>query len=266
MTELVVTQEVPLRPDPDPNADSNVNLAVGDRVTKLLALGEWIKVQKGTNSRAKRGWVQAIHLREIVGITVNLHPEPLSEDFTPVTGEVEEVAQVAEWKKVKVTAADGTGLFGWIKVAADDGGGVATPLVQPDIPSDPDSSDIQLNLGINEIYLQPILKASGITHIDAAALAALIDAEADKITSGPNRGQWNRNCLNSSSGAGGLTQFLRSTWIAHAKDTGHLLTGPQGQKASSMRRTGSSTRAVCWRCVSIRNCRSCRRPNSALPI
>ena len=57
----------------------------------------------------------------------------------------------------------------------------------------------------------------------AAALAALIDAEAAKITSGPDKGRWDAQSFNSASGATGLTQFLRGTWMDHARNGTTLL-------------------------------------------
>jgi hypothetical protein len=42
-------------------------------------------------------------------------------------------------------------------------------------------------LGANERYREALLQAQSITSIDAAALAALIDAEAAKIAAAPMR-------------------------------------------------------------------------------
>lgn len=80
-----------------------------------------------------------------------------------------------------------------------------------------------LRLGVNEIYRGAIEAAQQLTGIDGSAIAALIDAEAAKISSGPNRGRWNRESHNAGSGASGLTQFLASTWIDHALRPAHLL-------------------------------------------
>lgn len=75
----------------------------------------------------------------------------------------------------------------------------------------------------NEDFRAPLLKAEELTQIDAAALAALIDAEAAKIKSGPEKGKWNKNSVHPGSGASGLTQFLSSTWLDQAKRPGRLL-------------------------------------------
>lgn len=80
-----------------------------------------------------------------------------------------------------------------------------------------------LTLGVNEVYLTEIETAQQQTDIDGSAIAALIDAEAAKIKAGPDKGQWDKDSYNSGSGAGGLTQFLASTWIGHAQNPTHLL-------------------------------------------
>jgi hypothetical protein len=53
-----------------------------------------------------------------------------------------------------------------------------------------------LLLGINEDYRDAIERAQQITGIDGSAIAALIDAEAAKIKSGPNKGKWDRKSFN----------------------------------------------------------------------
>ncbi len=63
------------------------------------------------------------------------------------------------------------------------------------------------------------MKAKEITAIDAASLAALIDAEAAKRSNG----QWDANSRATTSSAAGLTQFLKGTWITHAKTKNTLL-------------------------------------------
>lgn len=80
-----------------------------------------------------------------------------------------------------------------------------------------------LKLGVNEPFRAAVESAGQLTGIDSSALAAVIDAEAAKIGSGANKGMWDKNSFNSSSGAGGMTQFLESTWIGHAQGVGHLL-------------------------------------------
>jgi hypothetical protein len=78
-------------------------------------------------------------------------------------------------------------------------------------------------LGINEAYRSEVEAAQERTGIDGSAIAALIDAEAAKIGSGPNKGIWKKDSYNESSGAAGLTQFLASTWSGHAQNPSHLL-------------------------------------------
>ncbi len=82
---------------------------------------------------------------------------------------------------------------------------------------------MSLVLGINEAYRSQIEAAQGRTNIDGSAIAALIDAEAAKIKSGPKKGMWDHKSFNDSSGAAGLTQFLASTWVGHARNASHLL-------------------------------------------
>lgn len=219
MAEFTVNAVVSLRPDPDLNSTASGTINPGDRVTEIIRLGSWVKVAVG----ARTGWVQAQDLKEIVGKTVKLHPEPLSASFELVTGTIEPLVALANWQKVRVVTADGTIREGWIDTTDHDVGPETPPPPPPPPPSDPTTSTTELKLGVNAVYLDAIMKAHQITGMDPAALAALIDAEADKIRTGPNRGQWDRNCLNPDSGAGGLTQFLSSTWISHAKNTRNLL-------------------------------------------
>lgn len=88
-----------------------------------------------------------------------------------------------------------------------------------------------LALGKNEIYRNAIETAEKITGIDGSALAALIDAEAAKIPTGPDKGQWDRTSYNARSGAAGMAQFLASTWIGHARNPTHLLNA-RGKEAA----------------------------------
>jgi hypothetical protein len=76
-----------------------------------------------------------------------------------------------------------------------------------------------LKLGPNEIYRDDLEFAATRTGFDAAALAALIDAEAAKL---PN-GQWNKDSAAPSSSAVGLTQFLEATWLDRARKLGSYL-------------------------------------------
>ncbi|MEA2887616.1 MAG: N-acetylmuramoyl-L-alanine amidase [Bradyrhizobium sp.] len=66
-----------------------------------------------------------------------------------------------------------------------------------------------LKLDVNDVYRDEIMAAATKCAMDPAGLAALIDAEADKLANG----QWNRNSRNPTSTAVGLTQFLKGSWI-----------------------------------------------------
>ena len=219
MSQFTVRELVELQPDPDPNSPSLGALSPGDRIVDLLRLGDWAKVEATDKDGTIRvGWMSAGNLEEIVGQTVKLHPEPLSEDFVVATGTVEPVLDLANWRKVRVTTGAEVRV-GWVDTTAAESEEAAAPTEghpEPDVAE-------ALNLGVNEVYRQALLKAQEITGIDGAALAALIDAEAGKIASGPEKGQWNRRAVNNDSGAAGLTQFLASTWLAHARDSGTLL-------------------------------------------
>ncbi|MGO1076398.1 hypothetical protein [Inquilinus sp. CA228] len=80
-----------------------------------------------------------------------------------------------------------------------------------------------LKLGKNDVYRGEIQAAEKATGIDGSAIAALIDAEAAKIGSGANKGQWDQDSYNPTSKAGGMTQFLENTWAGHARNPAHLL-------------------------------------------
>ncbi|MCP4937129.1 MAG: hypothetical protein GY927_23710 [bacterium] len=82
-----------------------------------------------------------------------------------------------------------------------------------------------LDLGVNDVYRDAILEASDIVRLDPAALAALIDAEAGKVRTGPKKGQWDPKSFNSDSGASGLTQFLKKTWLERASDPDSKVNG-----------------------------------------
>ena len=112
---------------------------------------------------------------------MQLHPEPMSPEFEVVTGTLETMVEVANWQKVKVTVGDEV-LVGWIDAnatASEDEQDTDEPVI---VAGD------QLSLGVNEVFRDQLLKAEEITKIDAAALAALVDAEAAKVGSGTNTG------------------------------------------------------------------------------
>jgi hypothetical protein len=164
-----------------------------------MTLGDWAKVKAtDQDGNPQIGWLEARHVKEIVGQTVKLHAEPLSEAFDVVTGTIEQILEVANWRKVKVTT-DAQVHVGWIDANATEAPESGDES-EPQSPSVPRGEN--LSLGVNEVYRQALLKAQDVTNIDAAALAALIDAEAEKITRGPDKGQWNRKSFNDASGAG----------------------------------------------------------------
>ena len=139
----------------------------------------------------------------------------MSPEFEVVTGTLETMVEVANWQKVKVTVGSEV-LVGWIDTNA-----TASEEDQQDTDQPVIVAGDQLSLGVNEVFRDPLLKAEEITKIDAAALAALIDAEAAKVNSGANAGQWDPKSFNADSDAAGLTQFLQSTWLGHAREFDH---------------------------------------------
>jgi len=217
MDLFTVSESVPLRPDPDPNSPPTATLVPGDRIKDPLKLGDWAKVNAtSAGGDTKAGWILSKFLQAIVGQTVKLHPEPMSEQFVTVTGTLETVLEVANWHKVRVTTGTET-REGWIDASAP-------ARAEPDAAVEPVApAGDELSLGVNELFREALLQAQSITKIDAAALAALIDAEAAKISSGPSKGQWDPRSFNSDSGATGLTQFIRGTWLDHARNSTTLL-------------------------------------------
>jgi hypothetical protein len=91
----------------------------------------------------------------------------------------------------------------------------ARSLLAPLLPTLPQARPIpagiagNLKLDVNEVYRDEIIAAATKCAMDPAGLAALIDAEADKLANG----QWDRNSRNPTSTAVGLTQFLKGSWI-----------------------------------------------------
>jgi murein DD-endopeptidase MepM/ murein hydrolase activator NlpD len=75
-----------------------------------------------------------------------------------------------------------------------------------------------LKLGANETYREALLLAQQRTGIDAAALAAVIDAEAGKVGQ-----RWSPGSKAPGSTAVGLTQFTIGTWLVMARTPGTLL-------------------------------------------
>lgn len=101
-----------------------------------------------------------------------------------------------------------------------------------------------LRLGRNNVYRDAILQASKRLGLAPQALCALIDCEAGKVVERipvldsqgkpviDKRGKplvrtirelWNASAYNASSHAAGMTQFLRSTWLAHVLIPGRFI-------------------------------------------
>ena len=215
MSEFTVREQIPLQPDPDPGSPPIGTVSPGERLTGLVPLGNWVRVEVNrSDGRTQEGWIPAADIEEIVGQTVQLYEEPLSDSFVVLTGTVDWLREPLEnWRKASVTV-DAVQHTGWINLSE----------IGEDIaPADDEGDANILELGINEVYRKHLLKAQEITGIDAAALAALIDAEAGKIKHGPQKGMWNPNASNSRSSAAGLTQFLDGTWLEMARKAGSFL-------------------------------------------
>ena len=92
----------------------------------------------------------------------------------------------------------------------------AQALIAPFKPQPPTPPPVpfadNLQLGVNAQYGADIMGAANKCAMDPAGLAALIDAEAAKNSSG----LWDRNSANPTSTARGLTQFLKGTWLQMA--------------------------------------------------
>jgi Bacterial SH3 domain len=82
MGQFTVSESVPLRRDPDPNSPPVATLSPGDRISNIVKLGDWAKINATDSAgNPQTGWILSQFLKEIVGQTVQLHPEPLSEHF-----------------------------------------------------------------------------------------------------------------------------------------------------------------------------------------
>ncbi|MET0599335.1 MAG: hypothetical protein ABWZ57_15880 [Mesorhizobium sp.] len=217
MSNFTVRESVDVRPDPDLSSQSVGMIKPGDRILVSVQLGDWSKIN-GTDDTGNvlTGWIASRFVKEIVGQTVQLHPEPLSEQFEEVTGVLDTLVELANWRKVKVTSGNDV-RAGWVDTTTLD---VNEP--QPP-PEEVGGGGDRLSLGANEPFRAALLKAEELTGIDASALAALVDAEAAKLAGGPNKGQWDPESFNAGSGAAGLTQFLSRTWLDHARNAATLL-------------------------------------------
>lgn len=217
MANFIVSADTPLLPDPDESSKAILTLAAQDRVTLIRTLDIWSKVSFTDQTGAAHfGWVQTAHLEKAPEQKIQLFAQPFAEKSEEVTGSV--VATLGElagapWKFVRVKKDDGVVVDGWLTIAND-----AKPVEPPDEPiADASPKKGDLALGANSRYRDALLKAQELTGIDAAALAALVNAEAAKISSGPDKGVWNPRSHNADSGAAGLTQFLASTWLRFAR-------------------------------------------------
>jgi hypothetical protein len=213
-----------LRPDPDENSTPILTLEPSDLVSVEKTLDTWTKVTLTRADKSISGWLDSTNLIPVQQATVKLFDEPLGNLLQTVTGRIEVIANVATWAKVMVTQVDGSApLVGWTEDA-----GAAPPPAKPagEVPA-AGAVSAQINgdlvLGPNERYRGALLQAQSITQIDAASLAALIDAEAAKIREGADAGVWDPKSRNGSSGACGLTQFIESTWCDMACRTGTFL-------------------------------------------
>jgi hypothetical protein len=224
-----------LRPDPDESSAPIATLDPSDVVSIDKTLDPWTKVTLTKAGLPLAGWIISADLIPVQQATVRLFDEPLGNLVQTVTGRIDVLAKVATWAKVKVTPPDGSEpAIGWTEdvaaapVATDPGKPAGPPATEPGAGPTPSGDD--LVLGANERYREALLQAQSITSIDAAALAALIDAEAAKISGGADAGVWDAKSSNSSTSASGLTQFLEGTWCEMACRPGKVLNKAARQK------------------------------------
>jgi hypothetical protein len=98
-------------------------------------------------------------------------------------------------------------------LVASASGVLAQLIPPPPPPPSPPPNGGNLQLGVNNVFQNEILEAATTFGMDPAGLAALIDAEAAKLSDGT----WNKKSANPTSTAVGLTQFLKGSWIDMAK-------------------------------------------------
>ncbi|MEG3144385.1 peptidoglycan-binding protein [Sphingomonas sp. RT2P30] len=107
--------------------------------------------------------------------------------------------------------------------AAADSGSLPAGLLDsgaPDTsPRNTGSSDLLAGLGPNVRYSGALAAAAARTGIPAAAIAAIVDAEAGKDCNG----SWKTGSRNPRSSAAGLGQFLSGTWQGEAERRGTWL-------------------------------------------
>ncbi len=227
-------QPLELFGEPDPATAPRSRVDAAAILTLVAELGPWAKVRRTDRPDiAQTGWVLREHLTRIEGDASQrfvLFPEPFAEAGQALEGRLARVViALGAWRKIVVLRADGTPFSGWVEepavgpdlpIGADIPATVSLPIAPPIVAA---AEGGALQLGVNALYREPLLKAQAKTGIDAAALAAMIDAEAGTIKVGPQKGQWDARAFNGSSGAAGLTQFLASTWLDHARGADHEL-------------------------------------------
>jgi peptidoglycan hydrolase-like protein with peptidoglycan-binding domain len=217
-----------LRPDPDENSAPIATLDPSDVVSVDKTLDPWTKVTLTKAGLPLAGWIISADLVPVQQATVRLFDEPLGNLVQTVTGRIDVLAKVATWAKVKVTLPDGSApAVGWTEdagstPAAPDPAKPAPPPAADPGPG-PASAGDDLVLGPNDRYREALLQAQSIAGIDAAALAALIDAEAAKIGAGADTGVWDAKSSNATTSAAGLAQFIEGTWCDMACRPGKLL-------------------------------------------
>ena len=253
MAIFAVAAATPLLPDPDETSPPIASIEPSDILTLDKTLDPWAKVLLTRAGATLRGWVVASYLIPVAEQTLKLFDEPLGVETGSATGRVDILTTVQSWAKVRIANADGTSVVGWTQDTAKlpetppgtpPGTSPGTPTgtppdtrppaagPSPQAPPDPPSAaPDDLVLGANERYRAPLMQANAITRIDAAALAALIDAEAVRAASGPDAGCWDpKSSAGASSSARGLTQFLASTWCDMACRPGTLLNATARQQ------------------------------------
>lgn len=219
MAHYVVVTKTSLRPDPDDTSPELVGLDVGKEVVVLRELKPWTKVSVAvTRDNTCLGWIRWETLKESQAQPIRLFDQPEGQ-ATTVTGDIVSIRlRLPPWSKADVRLPDGTVRTGWI---TSDGQESETEKPRPAVVERPQGKGSDLTLGPNEVYRGFLIEAENRTEIDAAAIAALINAEAAKL---PN-GQWNKDSKAGTSSAAGLTQFLDTTWLGEAKKGQTLLNG-----------------------------------------
>ncbi len=95
---------------------------------------------------------------------------------------------------------------------------LALPTASPPKPTGPLTTSVS-GLGPNAQYTNALVAAAERTNVPAAALAAIVDAEAAKARDG----SWKTASRNPRSSAAGLGQFLGGTWQSEAERAGTWL-------------------------------------------